>query len=160
MIEPIQLSWSYYWPLVLVVAWGIFDISRHRKKSELQLRLAGYAAGLIIIVSGLAVMQFDALVDVIYRNVKMDWVLGLLVAVVISCGTAQHFWKFRRYLRVWVVYGAYLFLHFAVAVPVLGRTGVDRHSFLLLLALEFALAVSVLKRVTAPLPTTCEPTRR
>ena len=100
MIEPIHLSWSYYWPFALVVAWAIFDILRHHKKSELQLRLAGYAAGVIISVSVLVGVEFPPLVEGIQRNVKQHWFLGLLAAVIASSIAANRFWVLRQHARV------------------------------------------------------------
>jgi FtsH-binding integral membrane protein len=159
MIEPIHLGWSYYWPFALVVAWAIFDILRHHKKSELQLRLAGYAAGVIISVSVLVGVQFPPLVEGIQRNVKQHWFLGLLAAVIASCIVANRFWVLRQHARVWAVYGTWLCLHFVVGVPALGKlgritSGIKEALFLCLTFCEGWILVWVLKRVTACLPKT------
>jgi len=157
MIEPIHLSWSFYWPLALVVAWGVFDILRHHRKSELRLRLAGWAAALIIGVSVVVGVQFPPLVEGIQRNVKQHWFLGLLAAVIASCVAANRFWVLRQHARVWAVYGSWLCLHFVVGVPALGKLGQitggnKKWLFLILVFCEAWLLAWVLNRVTAGLP--------
>jgi hypothetical protein len=120
----------------------------------MRLFLAALAAAVIICASVLVGLEFPALVNAIQRNVKQNWVLGLLLAVIVSSFAAGRFWKFRHYLRVWAVYAAYLLLHFLLAVPLLGRQGTIRsgNTFLYRLAsCEVAVILFMLNFVTAPL---------
>ena len=153
----IDLSSRYFWPFALVVGWVIYDLLRHHTKSDLQLRLAGWAATLIIGVSVVVGVQFPPLVEGIQRNVKQHWFLGLLAAVIASCIAANRFWVLRQHARVRAVYGSWLCLHFVVGVPALGKlgqitSGYKEGLFLILTFCEGWLLVWVLNGVTAGLP--------
>ena len=123
----------------------------------MNLFLVSLITGIIVIVSVLVGVEHPALVDLIQQNVKQSWVLGVLGAVIVCCVAAQRFWKFRRYLRVWAVTAAYVFVHFAVAVPAFGKLGRVEYGHReelyldLFLIAEAAVLIFVLNRVTAPL---------
>ena len=112
----------------------------------------------LIIVVVPASLEHPALMDAIQRHVRQSWVLGVLIAVIVSSCAVRRFPKLLRYWRLWAVIAGYLVLHFSLAVPALGRLGtissghIEELYIFLLAFCEIVVINFVLRHVTAPLP--------
>ena len=76
------------------------------------------ASAIVLVVVGLTIHDLDA---GIHRNIRENWVVGIITAVLV-CGYAlKEVWPCRRNWQIWPVFGAYLVLQFSILVPVLGK---------------------------------------
>ena len=125
----------------------------------MRLRLTAIAFGVLVVIAGIVVVEdFPILSARIQRHFEQRWVLGTLIAAILSCIAAPQIWRFRRFWHVWAALAGILTLHFALAVPTLGRLGLIRSGHIeelwlfLLMLVEGAAVHLALVRVTATLP--------
>jgi len=123
------------------------------------LQTAGFIVGVVACLGVIGGLEFPSVANGIYvANAKQNWVLGVLIAAIVLGTSAEQFWRFRQFNRVWAVLATYLVLHFLIAVPALGRHGyvVAGHIeelYLFLFAIAEGVAVHlVLSGVTGSLP--------
>lgn len=116
----------------------------------MRLRIIAVVVAVVVGVSIVVALEhFPALSGRVQHNVRQYWVLGTLIAVVASCSVAQTLWQYRQYLRVWVLLATFLLLHFAFAVPSIGKLGLIRTGditelYLFLFAIAEAATLNVL----------------
>ena len=119
-------------------------------KARIRTNVLYLAIAFTFVVISTAVMVHD-LDKNVHRNVKENWVICSITAVIVVGFSVNQFWKFRGRLKLWALLTAYLALHFSIGVPVLGRFDRIPAIYIWIIAMpEFAVMVFLLLMVTAP----------
>jgi hypothetical protein len=157
----LQAGMSFLWLGVLIAGAYVFGNEQqgHNVLPRTQLRDGliyagiGFTLAAVVIAFGLRDIDLG-----IHRNIRANWVIGIITALYVCGQSVKDYWTFRRSWRLWCILAAYLALQIRVIIPVLGALSRIPGFFIWLIGIsEYIGLAFVLTLVISPFRD--EPTR-